>query len=112
MVLAVTYTFHRFPLPISYDHAFDVTSSPHFIVDSIWLKISFFFLEIMASHMATSYGLQIAQVNKEPALELSLDMTLMHILMMKNPNRERCVLVVKSIPLELDTTAFPQTQAP
>jgi hypothetical protein len=112
MVLAVTYTFHRFPLPISYDHAFDVTSSPHFIVDSIWLKISFFFLEIMVSHMATSYGLQIAQVNKKPALELSLNLTLMHILMMKNPNRERCVLVVKSIPLELDTTSFPQTLAP
>ncbi len=55
MVLAVTYAFPRFPLHISYDRAFDVTSSLHFIVDSIWLKISSFFLEIMASHMATSY---------------------------------------------------------
>jgi hypothetical protein len=43
MVLVVTYTFPRFPLPISYDCAFDVTSSSHFIVDSIWLKIFFFF---------------------------------------------------------------------
>jgi hypothetical protein len=60
MVLTVTYAFPRFPLPISYDHAFNVTSSPHFIVDSIWLKISYFFLEIMASCMATSYKPQAA----------------------------------------------------
>jgi len=30
----------------------------------------------MASHMATSYGLQAAQVNEEPALESFLDLTL------------------------------------
>jgi hypothetical protein len=76
MVMAVIYAFPRFPLPISYDRAFDVTSSPHLIVDSIWLKISFFFLEIMASHMATSYGPQATQANEEPTLELSLDLTL------------------------------------
>jgi hypothetical protein len=56
MVMVVIYAFPHFPLPIIYDRAFDVTSSPHFIVDSIWLKIFYFFLKIMASHMATSYG--------------------------------------------------------
>jgi hypothetical protein len=47
-----------------------------FITDSIWLKISSIFLEIMASHMATSYELQATQVNEEPASESSLDLTL------------------------------------
>jgi hypothetical protein len=37
----------------------------------------FFSLEIMASRMATSYGPQAAQMNEEPALESSLEMTLM-----------------------------------
>jgi hypothetical protein len=77
MVLIVTYAFPRFPLPINYGCAFNVTSSPHFIVDSIWLKISFFFLEIMASRMATSYKLQAAQTIEELAPESSLDLTLM-----------------------------------
>jgi hypothetical protein len=51
---------------------------PHtFIVDSVWLKIPFFFLlEIIASRMATSYGLQASQVNEKHALKLSLDLTL------------------------------------
>jgi hypothetical protein len=50
---------------------------PHtFIVDLIWLKISSFSLEIMASRMATSYGPQAAQVNEEPSPELSLNLTL------------------------------------
>jgi hypothetical protein len=31
----------------------------------------------MASRMATSYGLQIPQMNEEPPLESSLDLTLM-----------------------------------
>ncbi len=31
----------------------------------------------MASHMATSYGPQTAQVNEESVLETSLDLTLM-----------------------------------
>jgi len=47
-----------------------------FIVDLIWLKISPFFLEIMGSCMATSYGPQVVQANEELALELYLDMTL------------------------------------
>ncbi len=51
---------------------------PHtFSIDSVWLKILFFSLEIMASRMATSYGLQTAQINEEPALESFLDLTLM-----------------------------------
>ncbi len=33
-------------------------------------------LETMASHMVTSYEPQAAQVNKEPPLESSLDLTL------------------------------------
>ncbi len=47
-----------------------------FIVDSIWLKISSFFLEIMVLHMAMSYKLQVAQVNEESASESSLALTL------------------------------------
>jgi hypothetical protein len=51
---------------------------PHiFIVDSIWLKISSLFLEIMVSRMATSYELQVMQVNEESAPKSSLDLTLM-----------------------------------
>jgi len=51
---------------------------PHtFIVDSIWLKISFVFLKIMVLRMATSYGLQAAQMNEESALESSLYLMLM-----------------------------------
>jgi len=39
--------------------------------------LTFFpFLEIMASHMVTSYGPQAAQANEEPPLESSLDLTL------------------------------------
>ncbi len=50
---------------------------PHtFIVNLIWLKISSFFFEIMASHMATSYEPQVTQVNEELALKSSLDLTL------------------------------------
>jgi hypothetical protein len=50
---------------------------PHtFIVDLIWLKISSFFLEIMASHMATSYERQTVQVNEESVVESFLSLTL------------------------------------
>jgi hypothetical protein len=49
---------------------------PTFTTGSIWLKISSLFLEIMASCMATFYGFQVAQMNKEPAPESSLDLTL------------------------------------
>jgi hypothetical protein len=37
----------------------------------------FFFLEIMASRMAMSYGLQVVQANEELTLELFLNLTLM-----------------------------------
>jgi hypothetical protein len=41
---------------------------PHtFVVNSVWLKIPFFLLEIMASRMATSYRPQATQMNEEPA---------------------------------------------
>jgi hypothetical protein len=51
---------------------------PHtFIVDSIWLKIFSFLLEIMASYMAMSYGPQAAQMNEESASESSLVLMLM-----------------------------------
>jgi hypothetical protein len=51
---------------------------PHtFIVDSIWLKTSSFFFEIMASRMAMSYRPQVAQVNEKPTLKSSLNLTLM-----------------------------------
>jgi uncharacterized membrane protein len=50
---------------------------PHtFIVNLIWLKISFLFLEVMALRMATSYRPQAAQANEEPTQESSLDLTL------------------------------------
>jgi hypothetical protein len=50
---------------------------PHtFIIDSIWLKIFSFFLEIMASCMAMSYRPQTVQVNEEPDLKSFLDLTL------------------------------------
>jgi hypothetical protein len=55
------------PWPINYDAPFDVIG-PSFVVDSVWLKILSFLLEIMASRMATSYGLQTTHVNEEPAL--------------------------------------------
>jgi hypothetical protein len=59
---------------------------PHtFIVNSIWLKISSFFLEIMASSMAMSYNLQVAQLNEEPTSESSLDLMLMQHPWIENP---------------------------
>jgi hypothetical protein len=41
------------------------------------MKICFPFLEIMASRMATSYELQVAQMNEEPIPESTLNLTLM-----------------------------------
>ncbi len=86
---------------------------PHtFIVDLIWLKIFSFFLEIMVSHMGTSYGPQATQANEELALEASLHLTLMQHPHDKNLNCKRCKLILKLIPLELSTTAFPWTLTP
>jgi hypothetical protein len=42
----------------------------------ILILIFFPFLEIMASHMAKSYGPQVAQVNEESPSESFLDLTL------------------------------------
>jgi hypothetical protein len=50
---------------------------PHtFIDDSIWLKISYLFFEIMVLHMVTSYRPQATQMNEESTSESSLDLTL------------------------------------
>ncbi len=66
-----------FPWPINFDRIFLMSQIPHtFIIDSIWLNIFSFFLEIMASHMAMSYGPQAVQMNKESTLKSSLDLTL------------------------------------
>jgi hypothetical protein len=55
----------------------DAIISLTFIVDLILLKIFTFFLVIMVSRIATSYGPQAAQANEEPPSESSLDLTLM-----------------------------------
>jgi hypothetical protein len=68
--------FLPFPWPINYNHASQYNkSSTHSLPIRFWLKISFPFFEIMALHMATSYGPQAAQVNEEPPPESSLDLT-------------------------------------
>ncbi len=66
----------------------------------------------MASHIATSYGPQIAQVNEELLLTSSLDLTMMQHLMMKILNLERCAFILKLKPLELGIIIFLQTLAP
>jgi hypothetical protein len=60
----------------------------------------------MASRMVTSHGPQIAQMNEESTPESSLNLTLMQHLRDENPERERCTLVLKSIPFELVIIAF------
>jgi hypothetical protein len=55
---------------------FDVISPPHIHYRFNLVKDLFFFLEIMALHMATFYRLQTTQVNEEPALKSSLNLTL------------------------------------
>jgi hypothetical protein len=49
---------------------------PTFIADLILLKIFPLFLEIMVSHIVTSYGPQAAQANEESLSKSSLDLTL------------------------------------
>jgi hypothetical protein len=65
-----------FPWPINYDAPSDVTSPPHIHCRFGLVEDPFFVLEIMASHMATSYGPQATQMNEEPAPESFLDLTL------------------------------------
>jgi hypothetical protein len=66
----------------------------------------------MALHMATSYMPQATQVNEEPSLKSSLDLTLMQHPRDEDPNRERCVLVLKLIPLKLGIITFLRTFLP
>ncbi len=62
--------FLPFPWPINYDCTSRCHKSfPHLFPIWFWLKIYFPFLEIMASHMATFYKLQTAQVNEKSAPE-------------------------------------------
>jgi hypothetical protein len=66
-----------FPWPINYDPAFHCHKSPtHSLLIRFGRRSFFSFIEIMASHMAMSYRLQIMQVNEEPAPESSLNLTL------------------------------------
>ncbi len=66
-----------FPQPINYNRAsWCHKSSTNYLSIWFWLKIFSLFLETMALCMATSYGLQASQMNEEPALESSLDLTL------------------------------------
>jgi hypothetical protein len=59
---------------------------PHtFIANSIWLKISSIFLEIMALRMVTCYGPQAAQVNEKSAPKSSLNLTLTQQPCYENP---------------------------
>jgi lipopolysaccharide export LptBFGC system permease protein LptF len=70
---------HLFPFPwlLNYNHASQCNkSSTHLLSIRFWLKIFFPFLQIMVSHMAMSYGLQVAQMNEGSALESFLDLTL------------------------------------
>jgi hypothetical protein len=69
--------FFPFPWPINYDRTSRCNkSSTHSLPIWFWLKISFPFLEILMSHMATSHGPQTAQVNEEPFPKSYVDLTL------------------------------------
>jgi hypothetical protein len=69
--------FLPFLWPINYNHTSRCSkSSTHSSSIWFWLKIFFLFLEIMASHMATVYGPQVAQVNEESTLKSFLDLIL------------------------------------
>jgi len=70
-----------------------------FIVDSIWLKISSFFLEIMVSHMAMSYRPQAAQTNEKSALESSLT-----LMLMQHPRDEKLEQRKVCVHLEVDSS--------
>jgi hypothetical protein len=66
-----------FPSLINYNLAsWCNKSSTHSLLIWFWLKVSFSFLKIMVSCMATYYGPQVAQVNEESASKSFLDLTL------------------------------------
>ncbi len=70
--------FPTFPWPINYDRAFQCHKSfLHSLLIWFWLKIIFPFLEIMASHMATSYKPQVTQMNEKLTPKSALDLALM-----------------------------------
>jgi hypothetical protein len=66
----------------------------------------------MASRMATLYGLQVAQMNEELALESSLNLALMQHLCDENLESHRCALILKLIPFKLGIISFLQTLIP
>jgi hypothetical protein len=86
--------------------------TPTFIVDLILLKIFLFFLEIMASHIVTSYGPQAAQANEEPPSESSLDLTLMQHLRDKELELQEVRVRFEVKPLELGIIVFHQILTP
>jgi len=90
----------------------DVPSLHTFIVELILIEEFFFpFLEFMVSRITTSNGPQIAQVNEEPPLESSLNLTLT-----QHPRDEnlepQCALILKLNPFKLGIIAFFQTLTP
>ncbi len=86
---------------------------PHtFVVDLVWLKILFFLLEIMASHMATSYELQATQMNEKSAPKSSLNLTLTQHSRDEDPAPREVRARLEVDPLKLGTIAFLRTFAP
>jgi hypothetical protein len=73
------YTFFSFSLTYKLQPRILMYQIFHtFIVKLILIEDSFFpFVEFMVSHMITSYGLQVSQMNEEPRSESSLNLTLM-----------------------------------
>jgi len=86
--------------------------TPTFIVDLILLKIFLFFLEIMASHIVTSYGPQAAQANEEPPSESSLDLTLTQHLRDEEFELQEVHVRFEVKPLELGIIVFRQILTP
>ncbi len=54
----------------------------------------------MASRMAMSYGLQVAQVNEEPALESFLNLTLMQHPRDEDPKLQKVRICLEVNPLQ------------
>jgi hypothetical protein len=86
--------------------------TPTFIFDLILLKIFLFFLEIMASHIVTSYAPQAAQANEEPPSESSLDLTLTQHLRDEELELQEVRVRFEVKPLELGIIVFRQILTP
>jgi hypothetical protein len=105
--------FLPFPWPINYNHAsWCNKSSIHPLPIWFWLKIVFPFLEIMASHMNTSYRPQAVQMNEKLTPSHLQILHWRRIFMMKISNYKRCALVLKLIPFKLDMIPFLRTFTP